>query len=62
MFWRRLTDGPIPRIAVLVGVALAVVPTATSARTRDRDHDRMPDRWERAQGLARGSPRRTYGR
>ena len=42
-------------VIVAFASALVVVPGGAPARTRDRDHDRMPDRWERAQGLRVGA-------
>jgi mannan endo-1,4-beta-mannosidase len=42
-------------VIVALASALVVAPGGAPARTRDRDHDRMPDRWERAQGLRVGA-------
>jgi mannan endo-1,4-beta-mannosidase len=47
----RLWKGWAGRIAALAGMALVMTPVAASARPRDSDRDRMPDRWERANGL-----------
>ena len=43
--------GRAGRIAALAGMALVIAPVATPARMRDTDRDRMPDRWEHANGL-----------
>ena len=39
------------RILTLAAMALMMAPSAAPARVCDSDHDRMPDRWERANGL-----------
>ena len=59
---RRFWTGRAGRIAALAGMALVMAPVAAPARMRDTDRDRMPDRWERANGLRVKSQGRAPGR